>query len=84
MQTRDAFDERVLQSGKRAREGVVKVITGRGGRARYEARLETKRHRVTSRRRAKQDLLEEAGSVLHEYIEEEGQLGVGPGTTGRP
>lgn len=48
---------RVMQLAKRQREGSVKLKTGRGGEARYEARLESKKHRVTSRKAAKQAML---------------------------
>jgi hypothetical protein len=49
-----------MQLAKRQREGAVKLKTGRGGEARFEARLESKKHRVTSRKRAKQALLRAA------------------------
>lgn len=49
-----------MQLAKRQREGAVKAKTGRGGETRLEARLESKRHRVTSRRSAKQSLLRRA------------------------
>lgn len=44
--------------GKRQREGSTKAVTGRGGRMRYEARLDSKRHRATSRRSSKQRIME--------------------------
>ncbi len=58
-QTREDYDVRVMQLAKRQREGAVKLKTGRGGAARYEARLESKKHRATSRRKAKQAVLRE-------------------------
>lgn len=57
---REDFDVRSMQLGKKQREGTVKVVTGRGGRQRYEARLDAKRHRATSRRASKQNLLDNA------------------------
>ncbi|KAI8472702.1 MAG: hypothetical protein J3K34DRAFT_384159 [Monoraphidium minutum] len=60
VKVREDYDVRVMQAAKRQREGAVKVKTGRGGEARLEARLESKRHRVTSRRSAKQTLLRRA------------------------
>ncbi|GBF95801.1 hypothetical protein Rsub_08237 [Raphidocelis subcapitata] len=53
---REDYDVRVMQLAKKQREGAVKLMTGRGGAARLEARLESKRHRVTSRKAAKQSL----------------------------
>jgi hypothetical protein len=59
-----------MQLAKRQREGAVKVKSGRGGGARFEARLESKKHRVTSRKAAKQGLLRSA--VEGEDSDEEG------------
>jgi hypothetical protein len=64
-----------MQAAKRQREGAVKLKTGRGGAVRQEARLESKRHRVTSRKAAKQGLLRAAG----EGEGPEGDDGGGPG-----
>jgi len=64
IKTRESVDERVLQSAKKQREGNVKAITGRGGQVRFEARLNRKKHRAVSRRRAKQLLAERQDSLL--------------------
>ncbi len=48
---------RALQLAKRRREGATRVKVDAGGRVRHEVRLEAKKHRVVSRRRAKQGLL---------------------------
>jgi hypothetical protein len=55
LQAREDFDVRVMQLTKQRREGAMKAKTGRGGETRYEARLNSKKHRSTSRRRMKQD-----------------------------
>lgn len=54
LQAREDFDVRVMQLTKQRREGAMKAKTGRGGETRYEARLNSKKHRSTSRRRMKQ------------------------------
>jgi ribosome recycling factor len=54
VQAREDFDVRVMQLTKQRREGVMKAKTGRGGETRYEARLNSKKHRTTSRRKMKQ------------------------------
>jgi hypothetical protein len=56
LQAREDFDVRVMQLTKQRREGAMKAKTGRGGETRYEARLNSKKHRSTSRRRMKQDV----------------------------
>jgi hypothetical protein len=57
VRTREEQDVRALQLAKRRREGSTKVKAEAGGRVRHEVRLESKKHRVVSRRRAKQGLL---------------------------
>lgn len=47
---------RVMQLTKQRREGAMKAKTGRGGETRYEARLNSKKHRSTSRRKLKQNV----------------------------
>lgn len=54
VQAREDFDVRVMQLTKQRREGVMKAKTGRGGETRFEARLNSKKHRSTSRRKVKQ------------------------------
>ena len=54
VRAREDYDVRVLQLPKRRREGALKAKAARGGATRYEARLESKKHRVESRRGAKQ------------------------------
>jgi hypothetical protein len=54
LQAREDFDVRAMQLTKQRREGVLKAKTGRGGETRYEARLNSKKHRSTSRRSLKQ------------------------------
>jgi len=49
-----------MQLAKKQREGAVKLKSGRGGEARYEARLESKKHRITSRKSAKQSIMRAA------------------------
>lgn len=51
-----------MQLAKQRREGAMKVVTGKGGVTRYEARLDSKKHRNTSRRRVKQDLWDQKDS----------------------
>lgn len=53
---------RVMQLTKQRREGAMKAKTGRGGATRYEARLNTKKHRSTSRRMRKQNVWDDAAS----------------------
>lgn len=53
-QAREDFDVRVMQLTKARREGAMKAKSQRGGETRYEARLDSKKHRATSRRRLKQ------------------------------
>jgi hypothetical protein len=72
-QAREDYDVRVMQLAKKQREGAVKVKTGRGGETRFEARLESKKHRVTSRKRAKQSLMR----ATAEDEEEDGDTGRG-------
>eukprot|EP00878_Enallax_costatus_P027849 GHUV01030021.1.p3 GENE.GHUV01030021.1~~GHUV01030021.1.p3 ORF type:complete len:105 (-),score=19.08 GHUV01030021.1:789-1103(-) len=55
-QVREEYDVRVMQLAKQRREGVTKVVTGKGGVTRYEARLDSKKHRTTSRRKNKQSI----------------------------
>lgn len=55
-QAREEFDVRVMQLAKARREGATKTIVGRGGAARQEARLDSRKHRATSRRAQKQAL----------------------------
>ena len=55
-QVREDCDVRVMQLAKQRREGTVKVVTGKGGVTRYEARLDSKKHRTTSRRKSKQSI----------------------------
>jgi hypothetical protein len=68
-QAREDYDVRVMQLAKARREGATKAKSGRGGATRLEARLNTKKHRATSRRRAKQD------AALWEEDGEEGEEG---------
>jgi hypothetical protein len=49
---------------KKQREGNVKAVSERGGQVRFEARLNSKKHRVVSRRRAKQLLAERQDTLL--------------------
>lgn len=56
VQAREDYDVRVMQLTKQRREGVMKAKTGRGGVTRYEARLNSKKHRTTSRRQLKQNV----------------------------
>jgi hypothetical protein len=58
VRTREEHDVRALQLAKRRREGATKVKAEAGGKVRHEVRLEAKKHRLVSRRRAKQGLLE--------------------------
>jgi hypothetical protein len=60
LQAREEYDVRVMQLAKQRREGVMKVVTGRGGVTRYEARLDKAKHRTTSRRRMKQSLWDDS------------------------
>lgn len=57
-----------MQLTKQKREGAMKAKTGRGGATRYEARLNTKKHRSTSRRRMKQNVW---GDVSEEEAQED-------------
>uniref|UniRef100_A0A383WD87 EngC GTPase domain-containing protein n=1 Tax=Tetradesmus obliquus TaxID=3088 RepID=A0A383WD87_TETOB len=59
IKAREEYDVRVMQLAKQRREGALKVVSGRGGVARYEARLDQK-HRITSRRRQKQQLWDDS------------------------
>ncbi|KAF6264792.1 hypothetical protein COO60DRAFT_1266780 [Scenedesmus sp. NREL 46B-D3] len=61
IKAREEYDVRVMQLAKQRREGVLKVVTGRGGVTRYEARLDRAKHRTTSRRRMKQSLWDDNG-----------------------
>lgn len=70
LQAREEYDVRVMQLAKRQREGAVKAKTGRGGETRFEARLESKKHRVTSRKKAKQSLMRLAAAEDEEDDEE--------------
>jgi hypothetical protein len=56
VRAREEHDVRALQQGKRQREGATKVKVEAGGKVRLEVRLEAKKHRQVSRRRAKQGL----------------------------
>ena len=47
---RDEHDQQAMQAGKKLREGVLKQRAASGGRTRFEVRLESKKHRRTSRR----------------------------------
>lgn len=67
-QAREDYDVRVMQLTKQKREGAMKAKTGRGGATRYEARLNTKKHRSTSRRRMKQNVW---GDVSEEEAQED-------------
>jgi hypothetical protein len=58
MQAREESDVRVMQAGKRAREGTAKVKADKGGRQRVEAKLEASKHRRVSRTRAKQSMMD--------------------------
>jgi len=55
---REETDVRVMQAGKRAREGMYKTKMDKGGNERSEARLEASKHRRTSRGEAKQRVLD--------------------------
>jgi hypothetical protein len=55
-----------MQLAKARREGALKAKSGRGGATRYEARLDSKKHRATSRRRAKQSVWEDAAAEEEE------------------
>jgi hypothetical protein len=59
MQAREEQDERSLQASKRARQGAARAVATKGGGVRWEVRLEAKKYRGTSRRRAKQQLARE-------------------------
>jgi hypothetical protein len=65
-QLREEQDVRVMQLAKARREGAVKTLSGRGGRVRYEARLDARKHRTGSRRAAKQ------AAVREEELERDG------------
>lgn len=56
VKSREEHDVRALQQAKRQREGATKVKVAAGGKVRHEVRLEAKKHRQVSRRRAKQGL----------------------------
>lgn len=73
VQAREDFDVRVMQLTKARREGAMKAKTGRGGETRYEARLDSKKHRATSRRRLKQQSV--WGDEEEEEQEDAGRLG---------
>jgi hypothetical protein len=66
LQAREEYDVRVMQLAKQRREGVLKVVTGRGGVARYEARLDRAKHRATSRRRMKQSVWDDSSEEQQE------------------
>ncbi len=53
-QEREGTDERLMQAGKRAREGHAKVQAVQGGRTRAQVKLDAGKHRRTSRTQAKQ------------------------------
>jgi hypothetical protein len=60
LQAREEYDVRMMQLAKQRREGVMKVVSGRGGVTRYEARLDRAKHRTSSRRRIKQSLWDDS------------------------
>jgi hypothetical protein len=58
-QVREAQDKRSLQASKRVRQGAARQVAVKGGGVRWEVRLESKKYRGTSRRKAKQQLAQE-------------------------
>jgi ribosome biogenesis GTPase / thiamine phosphate phosphatase len=72
---REAQDVRAMQEAKRRREGLTKVVVGRGGAVRQEARLDGRKHRAVSRRSGKQ----EAMRAMMTDDDDEGEGGVDEG-----